>query len=220
MTNLEAPVVPETTDILGIGPVLDQELNRLPRKYRVPLILCYLQGHTHDQAAEELECPVGTVRSRLARGRDLLRRRLTSRGHAPTAAILGGGSGLAGETLHRSRPAVSDFSNGQGGLRARCIQNHSGRRGQRVGPGPDPRSAYDHETRSTEVGRNWRSWRPAYRPAVSLPLLMPRNQGPNGALDANGVTLTAFGPQEKPDPPQVKVEVSSESSSDAATQGA
>ena len=69
--------------------MLDQELNRLPRKYRVPLILCYLKGRTHDQAAEELGCPVGTVRSRLARGRDLLRRRLTSRGHAPTAAILG-----------------------------------------------------------------------------------------------------------------------------------
>jgi RNA polymerase sigma factor (sigma-70 family) len=92
--DLEASVAPETADILGIGPVLDQELNRLPRKYRAPLILCYLEGHTHDQAAEALECPVGTVRSRLARGRDLLRRRLTSRGHAPTAAILGADLGL------------------------------------------------------------------------------------------------------------------------------
>ena len=84
--------------------MLDQELNRLPRKYRAPLILCYLKGHTHDQAAEELECPVGTVRSRLARGRDLLRRRLTSRGHAPTAAILGAEAGLPARLLTEAVP--------------------------------------------------------------------------------------------------------------------
>jgi RNA polymerase sigma factor (sigma-70 family) len=87
--NLEAAAIPETSERLETGSVLDQELNRLPSKYRVPLILCYLKGLTHDQAAVELACPVGTVRSRLARGRDLLRRRLTTRGHAPTAAIVG-----------------------------------------------------------------------------------------------------------------------------------
>ena len=84
--------------------MLDQELNRLPRKYRVPLILCYLEGRTHDQAAEELACPVGTVRSRLARGRDLLRRRLTSRGHAPTAAILGTETALPARLLTEAVP--------------------------------------------------------------------------------------------------------------------
>jgi Sigma-70, region 4 len=66
-------------------------LNRLPAKYRAPLVLCYLNGQTHDQAAAELGCPVGTVRSRLSRGRDLLRRRLTRRGYAPNAAMLGRG---------------------------------------------------------------------------------------------------------------------------------
>ena len=100
----EASAAPETADILGIDSVLDQELNRLPRKYRAPLILCYLKGQTHDQAAEELECPVGTVRSRLARGRDLLRRRLTSRGHAPTAAILGAEAGLPARLLTEAVP--------------------------------------------------------------------------------------------------------------------
>ncbi|MHB1557052.1 MAG: RNA polymerase sigma factor [Isosphaeraceae bacterium] len=71
--------------------MLDQELSRMPEKYRAPLVLCYLRGRTHDQAAEELRCPVGTVRSRLARGRDLLRARLTRRGMAPTvmAVVLG-----------------------------------------------------------------------------------------------------------------------------------
>ncbi len=40
---------------------LEQELNRLPERYRAPLILCYLEGRTHDEAAGELSCPVGTV---------------------------------------------------------------------------------------------------------------------------------------------------------------
>ena len=78
-----------TTDI---GPELDCELKRLPAKYRAPLILCYLEGHTHDGASEVLKCPVGTVRSRLARGRDLLRRRLERRGFAPALMTLGDGS--------------------------------------------------------------------------------------------------------------------------------
>ncbi len=80
---------PDSHDMLGLGPVLDQELSRLPAKYRAPLVLCYLRGRTHDQAASELCCPVGTVRSRMARGRDLLKRRLTGRGCAPNAALFG-----------------------------------------------------------------------------------------------------------------------------------
>ena len=54
--------------------MLDQELSRLPEKYRAPIVLCYLKEQTHDQAAAELRWPVGTVRSRLARGRELLKR--------------------------------------------------------------------------------------------------------------------------------------------------
>jgi len=103
--KLEASAVPESADVLGIGPVLDQELTRLPQKYRAPLILCYLKGRTHDEAAEDLGCPVGTVRSRLARGRDLLRRRLTSRGYAPTAAILGSGTSLPAQLLSEAVPS-------------------------------------------------------------------------------------------------------------------
>lgn len=74
------PAIPSEAE-----PLLDQELNRLPEKYRAPLVLCYLRGRTHDQAAQELRCPVGTVRSRMARGRDLLRDRLTRRGFDPAA---------------------------------------------------------------------------------------------------------------------------------------
>ena len=106
VANLVVPAAPETSDRVGIDPVLDQELNRLPEKYRAPLILCYLRGRTHDQAADELRCPVGTVRSRLARGRDLLRRRLTRRGFAPSAmaAILGTGPTLPAQLLVEAVP--------------------------------------------------------------------------------------------------------------------
>ncbi len=101
---LELAARPESSEGPEIDPVLDQELNRLPERYRAPLILCYLRGRTHDQAAEELRCPVGTVRSRLARGRDLLKKRLTRRGFAPTAATLGTGPGLPAKLLVEAVP--------------------------------------------------------------------------------------------------------------------
>ncbi len=60
--------------------IVHQEVDRLPEKYRAPIVLCYLEGLTHDEAAARLSWPVGTVRSRLSRARDRLRSRLTRRG--------------------------------------------------------------------------------------------------------------------------------------------
>jgi RNA polymerase sigma factor (sigma-70 family) len=60
--------------------VIDDELDRLPPRFRDPVILCHLEGLTHDQAADRLRLPVGTVRSRLARGRSRLRDSLERRG--------------------------------------------------------------------------------------------------------------------------------------------
>lgn len=68
---------------------IHEEVSRLPEKYRVPIILCYLEGLSHVEAAERLRWPVGTVRGRMARGRDLLRSRLTRRGVTLSTAAIG-----------------------------------------------------------------------------------------------------------------------------------
>ena len=59
-----------------------EEIDRLPEKYRSPLILCHLEGLTYQQAATRLGCPVRTLQTRLRRGRDRLKRRLIHRGFA------------------------------------------------------------------------------------------------------------------------------------------
>ena len=71
-----------------LRPILDEEVNRLPAKYRQAFILCYLEGRTNEQAAAQLGCPLGTVLSRLARARERLRVRLTRRGVALSAGVL------------------------------------------------------------------------------------------------------------------------------------
>ncbi len=63
-----------------VRPILDEEIQRLPEKYRLPLILCYLEGQTNDEAARLLNCPRGTIATRLARARERLRSRLLRRG--------------------------------------------------------------------------------------------------------------------------------------------
>jgi RNA polymerase sigma factor (sigma-70 family) len=72
-----------------LRPVLDEEVGRLPEKYRMPFILCYLEGLTNEEAARRLRCPTGTVLSRLSRARERLRGRLTRRGVGLGSAALG-----------------------------------------------------------------------------------------------------------------------------------
>ena len=47
-------------------------MSHLPEKYRTPIVLCYFEGLTHDEAASRLGCPLGTVKGRLSRARDLV----------------------------------------------------------------------------------------------------------------------------------------------------
>ncbi len=67
--------------------VVHEELNRLAGHYRAPLVLCYLQGATQDEAARLLGLPKGTLKGRLERGRALLRARLVRRGLGPAALL-------------------------------------------------------------------------------------------------------------------------------------
>ncbi len=99
--------------------MLHEEINRLPERYRIPVVLCDLEGYTHEQAARSLKWPVGTVKSRQARGREQLRGRLTRRGLAPSAVPMGllcVGDAKAvvpaawRETIIRAAPAVANHA--------------------------------------------------------------------------------------------------------------
>jgi hypothetical protein len=70
--------------------LLDQELSRLPNKYREAVVLCHLQGKTRGQAAGQLGIPVGTLSGRLTTARRILARRLTRRGLALSSGLLAG----------------------------------------------------------------------------------------------------------------------------------
>lgn len=73
------PSADRGSEALSLRHVLDEELQRLPEKYRAVLVLCYLQGTTNEEATRLLGWPSGSMSYRLSRGRDLLRKRLEAR---------------------------------------------------------------------------------------------------------------------------------------------
>ena len=97
------------------------EIDRLPSRFRLPIVLCYFEGLTLDDAARRLRCPAGTVRSRLARACQKLRRGLNRRGVALPAVIV---SALA------SRPASAAVSTSLCDITARAaMSSAAGRAG-------------------------------------------------------------------------------------------
>jgi RNA polymerase sigma factor (sigma-70 family) len=70
-------------------PILDQEINRLAKKYSLPVLLCHMQGRTLAEASAVLGWPRGTVAVRLMRARKQLRQRLTRRGVSLSVALAG-----------------------------------------------------------------------------------------------------------------------------------
>jgi RNA polymerase sigma factor (sigma-70 family) len=67
--------------------LLDEELIRLPEKYRAPLVICYLEGRTRDEAAKQLGWSLGTLKRRLEQGRGQLHDRLVRRGMSRSSAL-------------------------------------------------------------------------------------------------------------------------------------
>jgi RNA polymerase sigma factor (sigma-70 family) len=94
-------------EVLGI---LDGELGRLSDRYRAPLVLCYLQGRTQDEAARQLGLGLNTLRRRLAEGRRLLEARLCGRGvtlPAALAGLLAAGAVAVPDRLHAATLAAA-----------------------------------------------------------------------------------------------------------------
>ena len=102
--KLEAPARDRPDPDFALREVIDKEVERLPWKYRVPIVLCYFEGLTHEEAARRLDWPLGTVKGRLARARALLGERLSRRGITTTAGALVGSLGIEGA----GRAAVSE----------------------------------------------------------------------------------------------------------------
>ena len=76
---------------------IEEALDHLPETHRAAVVLCHLHGLTHEEAADRLNCPVGTIRSRLARGRALLRVRLDRAGLGPNTRALHPGNRSEGD---------------------------------------------------------------------------------------------------------------------------
>jgi RNA polymerase sigma factor (sigma-70 family) len=102
---------------------VEEAVAGLPEKYRTPIILCYFQGKTHQEAAQQLGCPKGTVSIRLMRARGLLRSRLARRGLAFSAGALGtllseitAPAAVPGPLLNSTIKAANWFAAGKAGV--------------------------------------------------------------------------------------------------------
>lgn len=82
-----------------LSEVVTEEVGKLPEKFRVPILLCDLEGYTCEEVARRLGWPLGTVRSRLTRGKERLRSRLERRGLAPSASVVAAALRMPAETV-------------------------------------------------------------------------------------------------------------------------
>jgi RNA polymerase sigma factor (sigma-70 family) len=120
LSGLPAPASGEDATARELRRVLYEEVDRLPAKYRAPVVLCYFEARTHEEAAQELAWAKGTVAGRLARAREMLRERLARRGItlattalsaalAPSAAPAAGLAVVISSTIQAAKlPVISN----------------------------------------------------------------------------------------------------------------
>jgi RNA polymerase sigma factor (sigma-70 family) len=118
---------PDDIELRDWQSVLHEEVDQLPEKYRLPVILCYLQGLTHEEAARHLGWPLGSIKGRLARARERLRTRLGRRGLTLTGAALtaalseGATAAVPPALLGLTFRAALSFASGGAAVSARAL---------------------------------------------------------------------------------------------------
>ena len=112
--------------------MLDEEIARLPEKYREPVVLCHLEGMTRERASAQLRCPESTVGVRLMRARERLRAGLARRGYAVAAGALA--ADVGGEASASVPPSLvaSTAAAGMAFKSGRIAAPRWSRRGQRL----------------------------------------------------------------------------------------
>jgi RNA polymerase sigma factor (sigma-70 family) len=100
-TDMRQSRASDQASLSEVQAALDSALEKLPEKYRAALVLCYLEGMSQEEAARHLDCPLSTLRTRVARGRKLLRDRLAAQGLTLSSA------GLATLLIASAAPAVA-----------------------------------------------------------------------------------------------------------------
>ena len=109
VTETAAEPNPDPVECQELTNLLDAEVARLPERLRKPVVLCYLGGHSTEDAARELGCPRGTVLSRLATARTRLAERLVRRGVVLPATISVAGVGLTGRIVSSATTTARRF---------------------------------------------------------------------------------------------------------------
>jgi RNA polymerase sigma factor (sigma-70 family) len=130
LDDLPAPESTEEAAWHELRPALDEEVNRLPGKYRDVVVHCYMREQTYTEAAQTLGLAAGTVSSRLARARDMLRKRLLRRGLTLSSSLLVGilsqqalSAAVPGMLRDATVRAALRWTAGQAGLAAAATES-------------------------------------------------------------------------------------------------
>ena len=182
-------------------PELYEEVARMPEHYRAPIVLCYLEGQSHEEAARILRCRLRTLQTRLQRGKAKLRVRLVRRGLAPGTGLLA--AGLA-EAEHPAAAAAAAVTAANGMLpvglsdsTARAsVQFAAARRPASRHPHSDWLKVSEDPVLESPATRGRLGGRPGYGPDPGL--LRTGRRGPGNRQAADTVTIRVLDDRGRP----------------------